>query len=94
MIDLSARKIVSAKVILLFLNLHNLPLIKAAITVVSLGFYSFAAKLNVDKDGMGSYTTISDALSASNAGDTIWIMGSNIDSYDETWPSKSTGSYI
>ena len=88
MIDLSARKIVSAKVIFMFLNLRNLPLIKAAITVVSLVFYSFAAKLNVDKEGLGSYPTISDALSASNAGDTIWIMGSNIDSYDETWPSN------
>lgn len=58
-----------------------------ALVLLLLHFETFATKLTVDADGGSSYTTISAALNASNSGDTIYIQGSDIDTYDETWPA-------
>jgi len=53
---------------------------------------SHAARRNVDADGEGDYLTLADAFSAAATGDTIYIMGSDVDSYDELFPANVTSS--
>jgi len=53
----------------------------------------FAVKKTVDADGGSEYTTLASAISAASSGDTIYIQGADVDSYDETWPDNiNTGN--
>jgi len=63
-----------------------------SIAILFLPCDSFAAKLTVDADGGSTYTTITAALNASNSGDTIYIQGNDIDTYDESWPSNRSAN--
>jgi len=46
----------------------------------------FATLRTVDADGGSSYPTLTDAINAASSGDTIYIQGSDIDTYSEAFP--------
>ncbi len=62
-----------------------------SMAILFLPFNTFARKLTVDKDGGSTYASITAALAVATTNDTIYIQGSDIDFYDETWP---TGNFI
>ncbi len=49
----------------------------------------FATLRTVDADGGSSYPTLTDAINAAASGDTIYIQGSDIDTYSEAFPTNT-----
>lgn len=47
-----------------------------SISIILIGFCSFAGVVVLDQNGQGDYTTFADALNNSSAGDTIYVVGS------------------
>lgn len=64
----------------------------ALIVLLLSALCTHASRRNVDADGEGDYLTLADAFSAAATGDTIYIMGSDVDSYDELFPANVTSS--
>ncbi|HHT09191.1 MAG TPA: hypothetical protein GX009_02575, partial [Candidatus Atribacteria bacterium] len=60
-----------------------------SMAILFLPLNTFATKRTVDKDGQGNYTSITDAVNAATTNDTIYIMGDDIDTYDEPWPTEN-----
>lgn len=60
-----------------------------SMAILFLPLNTFATKRTVDKDGQGNYTSITDAVNAATTNDTIYIMGDDIDTYDESWPTEN-----
>ena len=57
--------------------------------ILFLPFNTFARKLTVDQDGQGTYSSITAALGAADANDTIYIQGNDIDFYNDTFQPET-----
>lgn len=56
--------------------------------ILIFSFSTMAAKRTVDQDGGGDHTTLEDAIKAAQTGDTVNIVGSDIDTFDVNWPAN------